>query len=144
MSDTRFPFVSGREYHFVFKGQGRSIAATSPTEVHVVPTVIDDNRQLWVAEKDVDIGQFRFRNVSTRAFLEKQDHSEILQAKSTTAKTNFQFIEALDSSEGVVLQLIEEERSSPISVKIEGTIYWLALQATSASHFDIKQKDTTY
>lgn len=103
MSDTRFPFVSGRHYHFVFRGQGKSIAATSHTEVHVIRTVIDDSRQLWIAEKDEDSGQFRFRNVSTRAFLEKQDHGEILQAKSIDPKPNFQFIEALDSSEGVVL-----------------------------------------
>lgn len=72
MSVVRYPFQNKQIYRFDYRGQGRSIAVTTPGNVHVVPTIPLNKYQLWIAEKDEDSGEFRFHNnADTNPYLEK-------------------------------------------------------------------------
>lgn len=134
---TDYRFVQGALYRFHIRGQVKTVAANDhDPEVHVVPTDLTSEFQIWIAELDEEHNQTRFRNYGTQAFLEKDEQDTYLKAESQNPRDYQNFLASAFGT-GWHLKLVIGPVSAPVVALFDGSNEWLGTAENPTTIYEI-------
>lgn len=135
-----YPFVDGAQYRFHIKGQQKSIAVTTGSNIGVVLNDNDSDKQIWIAIRNED-GEVRLKNLGTGHYLEKDKGDNKIKAESSHPGEN-QVVRATTFKTGWKLSIRVNGVWEDIGVKSDGKIEWPVLVKATTIIFDIEHIET--